>query len=373
MSAVRRSAPWRRRDVQAAECSGAGFGCRWSPLTIQTVGVGTVVYTDGACLGNPGPGGWAWAVPDGPYRSGAEERSTNQRMEISAVLEALRALDGEVHVMSDSTYVVNCFRDRWWEGWLKRGWQTSQRKPVANRDLWEPLIELYRKRSDQITFEWVKGHATDPVNDIVDRLAVQAAQTQQARSGTGMPEDLGDPDVPTDRGARDPRLPAGRLLLVTGHRPSELGGYGDNPVAERVRRRLVEILAAKRELYPDLTVVTGLNLGAEQLGATAAREASVPYVGVLGFPEQEAVWPPASQRTFQELVEGAERTVLLEKKAPASRQQVAAALRRRNGWLANQVDEAVVVWDGSDEAIGRTVRSLEDRLEDVWIVDPHEE
>ena len=80
------------------------------------------VYTDGACSGNPGPGGWAWAVaPDGePSASGGEPRTTNQRMEITAVLRAVEALPGPVHVMSDSTYVVNCFRDRWWEGWLLR-------------------------------------------------------------------------------------------------------------------------------------------------------------------------------------------------------------------------------------------------------------
>ena len=100
----------------------------------------TVVYTDGSCLGNPGPGGWAWAVPDGPFASGAEARSTNQRMEITAVIRALEALEGPVHVNSDSTYVVNCFRDRWWEGWKRRGWRNTAGKPVANRDLWELLL-----------------------------------------------------------------------------------------------------------------------------------------------------------------------------------------------------------------------------------------
>jgi ribonuclease HI len=72
----------------------------------------TVVYTDGACSGNPGPGGWAWAVPRGRYASGARARTTNQRMEIMAVLEAAKALDGPLEVVSDSTYVINCFRDR---------------------------------------------------------------------------------------------------------------------------------------------------------------------------------------------------------------------------------------------------------------------
>src|ERR1700722_8742292 len=159
----------------------------------------TTVYTDGACLGNPGPGGWAWAVPGGRYRSGAEARSTNQRMEIRAALEAVTALDGPVDVVSDSTYVVNCFRDRWWEGWLLRDWRNSQRKPVANRDLWEPLINVYRADPNRLRFRWVKGHSDDPMNDLVDRLAVEAATTQSGQEGSGTPAHLGPPDAPAAR------------------------------------------------------------------------------------------------------------------------------------------------------------------------------
>ena len=135
----------------------------------------TLVYTDGACLGTPGPGGWAWAVPDGPFASGAEARTTNQRMEITAALEALRALEGPVTVVSDSTYVVNCWRDRWWEGWLAKGWVNSAKKPVANRDLWEPLVSTVLDRGD-VSFRWVKGHSGDEMNDLVDRLAVEAGR-----------------------------------------------------------------------------------------------------------------------------------------------------------------------------------------------------
>ena len=138
-----------------------------------------VVYTDGACSGNPGPGGWAWAVaPEGlPRASGGEPRTTNQRMEIRAALEALRALarqPGPIAVRSDSTYVVNCFRDRWYESWLANGWRSSRRQPVANRDLWEPLVSLVLTRGD-VTFAWVKGHSGDALNDLVDRLAVEAS------------------------------------------------------------------------------------------------------------------------------------------------------------------------------------------------------
>ncbi|HEX6569255.1 MAG TPA: ribonuclease H [Acidimicrobiales bacterium] len=140
------------------------------------------VFTDGACLGNPGPGGWAWARPGGSFASGAEPRTTNQRMEITAAFEAVKAHPGPLEVVSDSTYVVNCFRDRWWEGWIRRGWKNTARKPVANRDLWEPLVDLVRGRGD-VTFRWVKGHSGHRMNDLVDALAVEAAQTQIGRTG----------------------------------------------------------------------------------------------------------------------------------------------------------------------------------------------
>jgi ribonuclease HI len=139
----------------------------------------TEVWTDGACSGNPGPGGWAWAVPDGRQAAGGAPTTTNQRMEIQAALEAVRALPGPLVVVSDSTYVVNCFRDGWWRGWLARGWTNSQRKPVANRDLWEPLVQLVNERGD-VTFRWVKGHSGDPMNDLVDRLAVEQSQLAAA-------------------------------------------------------------------------------------------------------------------------------------------------------------------------------------------------
>lgn len=148
------------------------------------------VYTDGSCLGNPGRGGWAWVVPAGPFASGAEVRTTNQRMEVTAVLEALRALRpeagaGGLLVRSDSTYVVNCFRQRWWAGWERRGWRNAQGKPVANRELWEPLLELALDRTVPVRFEWVKGHSGDHWNDVVDELAVAAATSGSGRSGPG--------------------------------------------------------------------------------------------------------------------------------------------------------------------------------------------
>ena len=139
-----------------------------------------VVYTDGACLRNPGPGGWAWAVSPELYASGAEARSTNQRMELTAVVQALAAFDGKVRVVSDSTYVVNCFRQRWWVRWRAKGWRNSSGQPVANQDLWRPLVALMvDERAGEVQLEWVKGHGTCEGNILADRLATEAARLQR--------------------------------------------------------------------------------------------------------------------------------------------------------------------------------------------------
>lgn len=139
-----------------------------------------VVFTDGACLGNPGPGGWAWALSPREYESGHAALTTNQRMELTAVLRALASVPGSVQVMSDSTYVVNCFKQRWWVGWRARGWRNSRGEQVANQDLWRPLVEeVVDRRSGMVALSWVKGHSGHVMNDLVDRLAVEAARTQR--------------------------------------------------------------------------------------------------------------------------------------------------------------------------------------------------
>jgi ribonuclease HI len=99
-------------------------------------------------------------------------------MEITAVLEALRSEGGreghprQILVVSDSLYVVNCFRDRWWVRWEANGWRNAKKQPVANADLWRPLLELVR--ANDVSFDWVKGHSGDAMNDLVDQLAVAA-------------------------------------------------------------------------------------------------------------------------------------------------------------------------------------------------------
>jgi ribonuclease HI len=142
-------------------------------------------------------------MPRGRYVSGVAARTTNQRMELTAVLEAVRALDGPLDVVSDSTYVIRCFRHRWWEGWLQRNWSNRQRKPVANRDLWEPLVEIVRHRD--IRFRWVKGHSGDPMNELVDQLAVQACRTQQGQQGNV--SNLGIATTAAERSLHAPQEP----------------------------------------------------------------------------------------------------------------------------------------------------------------------
>jgi ribonuclease HI len=139
-----------------------------------------IVYTDGACSGNPGPGGWAALINDGGDErvvSGAEPATTNQRMELRAAIEGLAAIPGNrrVRLHSDSAYVVNCFRDGWWQGWEQRGWVGSGKQAIANRDLWERLLAETRRH--QVTWVKVAGHAGDPLNERVDRLARAAIAT----------------------------------------------------------------------------------------------------------------------------------------------------------------------------------------------------
>lgn len=143
--------------------------------------VRAVVFTDGACIGNPGPGGWAWARDPSDVAAGFAPATTNQRMELTAAFEAVKAHNGPLEIVSDSTYVVNCFKNRWWAGWRSRGWRNAKGEPVANQDLWRPFIEVVvDERAGEVAFRWVKGHAGDAMNELVDRLANDAARTQGA-------------------------------------------------------------------------------------------------------------------------------------------------------------------------------------------------
>lgn len=143
-----------------------------------------IVYTDGACKGNPGPGGWAARLIEpvtGHTKdfSGGEAMTTNNRMELLGVIRALQALKRpvEVDIHCDSKYVINAFKERWIQKWQANGWRTSSKKPVENQDLWLELLEAVR--GHKINWVHVKGHAGVEHNEACDRLAVLAAQRFQ--------------------------------------------------------------------------------------------------------------------------------------------------------------------------------------------------
>ncbi len=138
-----------------------------------------LLFTDGACLGNPGPGGWAYILRCVTTKSesedaGGEDDTTNNRMELTAAIEGLRALAkrSRVKLCSDSEYVIKGLSE-WLPGWKKRGWRTSAKKPVLNKDLWQPLDELAQQH--ELTFEWVRGHTGHAENERCDELATTQA------------------------------------------------------------------------------------------------------------------------------------------------------------------------------------------------------
>ena len=140
------------------------------------------IYTDGACDPNPGTGGWG-AILMSPGNaaasrefSGAEKNTTNNRMELTAAIEALKALrmPCRVELYTDSQYLRNAFTAGWLENWQRNGWRTSNKKPVLNKDLWLQLVDLARLH--QITWKWVRGHDSNPHNNRCDELAVAARE-----------------------------------------------------------------------------------------------------------------------------------------------------------------------------------------------------
>ena len=133
------------------------------------------IYTDGACSGNPGPGGWGAILcykDQKKEMSGGERQTTNNRMELTGVIMALRALKEpcEVTVTSDSKYVVDAMKLGWVEKWRANGWMRTKKEPAKNPELWEELLTLCEKH--RVTFTWVKGHAENPYNNRCDELAV---------------------------------------------------------------------------------------------------------------------------------------------------------------------------------------------------------
>ncbi|MGI6192935.1 MAG: ribonuclease HI [Christensenellales bacterium] len=132
------------------------------------------IFTDGACSGNPGPGGWAAVLIYGEYRkeiSGFEPMTTNNRMELTAAIKALQALNRpcEVELFTDSAYLCNAFLNGWIDSWIRNNWKKADKKPVENAELWQELVRLSRIHS--IKWHKVKGHADNELNNLCDKLA----------------------------------------------------------------------------------------------------------------------------------------------------------------------------------------------------------
>lgn len=273
------------------------------------------VYTDGACSGNPGPGGWAWAVDGGPSGSGGDPNTTNQRMELKAALEAVKNVERPLVVVSDSTYVVNCFKDKWYEGWIKRGWKNSNKKPVANQDLWEPLIQEHLKGG--VEWRWVKGHSGDRMNDVVDQMAVDE---------TAKLKELGANPPPLEI---DAPWPVERAIVVGGAK--EL----DDEQLEGLRSAIATLDPAK-----DI-VVSGMRRGAELLGAEFCLERRIKLAAVLPFADPAARWPDAERERFDVVFARSTWQVDLNSN-PA---QPGSAIKTRDSWFPTVAVGAIVVGD----------------------------
>lgn len=136
------------------------------------------IFTDGACKGNPGPGGWGAILRYNGHEkviSGGEADTTNNRMELTALIKALEQLNEPCHVIvtSDSQYVLNALEKGWAEGWRKRGWKKADKKPALNADLWEIMLNL--EKSHNMEYRWIQGHNGHPENERCDALAVEEA------------------------------------------------------------------------------------------------------------------------------------------------------------------------------------------------------
>jgi ribonuclease HI len=161
-------------------------------LTQQPV----TIYTDGGCIGNPGPGGWAASLRVGEHRkeiSGRFRDTTNNRMELRAAIEALDALTRPcaVEIYTDSSYVRNGIT-KWIQGWQRNGWRTAGKKPVKNQDLWQRLLAAVERHepAGDVTWHWLKGHAGDDDNERVDDLANTAARSVTDKDPVDSPDDF---------------------------------------------------------------------------------------------------------------------------------------------------------------------------------------
>ena len=222
------------------------------------------IHTDGACSGNPGPGGFA-AIIQSDRRpeqviTGGDPDTTNNKMEMAAVIEALRVINSEamvedarIQVRSDSQYVTNGFNQNWLRNWVRNNWRNGRGQPVANKDLWLQLMTEAKHLNVQ--WVWVRGHSGDPMNERCDRLAVQEAENSREMPGywcsTGLPRTEGSPVAPPQQ--QVPLMPEDVQAPEPGPeaelRPHPDCGAPADPGTEALR--LLEALARLIEEHDD--------------------------------------------------------------------------------------------------------------------------
>lgn len=210
-----------------------------------------IAAVDGSALGNPGPAGWAWYISEDQWASGGWPKATNNRGELQAVIELLKALEdsgADVHVLCDSQYAINSIT-KWMAGWKKRGWKKADGKPVLNDDLMKQLDELMsaaKSAGRSVTFEWVKGHANHRMNERADDLARAAAGAYQKGAepdgGPGFAGIAGEAPEPADNRAEE-NSPAGGSAAGTS--ASEEAAEDTVRIWADVPRELASAIAAQ--------------------------------------------------------------------------------------------------------------------------------
>ena len=183
--------------VDSANVAGESRGARKGPKSVGKKRKEVEIYSDGACSGNPGPGGYGTILVYKGHEkelSGGEAETTNNRMELLGAISGLKALKEpcRVTLTSDSKYMVDGINEGWAENWQRNGWKKADRKPALNVDLWEELLAL--TRIHEVTFVWIKGHDGHPYNERCDRLAVKAAE-QYKNERSGQAEDAAAPET----------------------------------------------------------------------------------------------------------------------------------------------------------------------------------
>ncbi|MBE6485112.1 MAG: ribonuclease HI [Actinomycetaceae bacterium] len=169
------------KAVEESAGASSRVSSRGGPVGTIRPGFDRIIATDGACSGNPGPGGWAWVEQvSGAWESGGAPSTTNNSMELTALIKALEFVgqDASLLIRCDSQYVINVVT-KWAPGWRRRGWKKADGEPVKNRELVETVLTLYEARRGHTEVEWVKGHAGDAANELCDRLASAQARAQR--------------------------------------------------------------------------------------------------------------------------------------------------------------------------------------------------